>query len=263
VASNPAYLSTPEVSRGVGGPISRAQKGPSGPFARLPEPAWILPYQSPRDPQRPFSDGALGHDDEVNSCRAVLVGTALLVGWVGVAGASGSSSAPIKVRVALRHSRVVAGQPIKGTVILTNTTSRTFTVESCAQNGWLQIGLKGRGYTYRAISTLIACPSSIRLVPGANRFPVTVLTTYESCLQPGGESVTSLPACTSTGPPPLAAGRYSTTVYIMGLPQMTGAPRPMSVTLLRPMEPKKSPSSVPRCPNCPTHPAYGPTPIRR
>ena len=199
----------------------------------------------------------------MNFGRAALVGIALLVGWAGVAGASGSSSAPIKVRVALHQSRVVAGQPIKGTVILTNTTSRKITVESCAQNGWLQVGLRGRGYTYQASSTLIACPPSIRLVPGANRFPVTVLTTYESCLQPGGESVTSLPACTSIGPPPLPAGRYSTTVFIMGLPHMMEAPRLMSVTLLRPMEPKKSPSSVPRCPNCPTHPAYGPTPIRR
>ena len=169
----------------------------------------------------------------MNVCRAALAGTALLVGWGGVAGASGSSSAPIKVRVALQRSRVVAGQPIKGTVTLTNTTSRQITVDSCAQNGWLQVGLSGRGYTYQASSTEIACPPSIRLAPGANRFPVTVLTTYESCLQPGGESVTSLPSCTSTGPPPLPAGRYSTTVFIMGLPHLTEPSRPVAVTLLR------------------------------
>ena len=179
---------------------------------------------------------------------------ALLAGWGGVAGASESSSAPIEVRVALHHSRVVAGQPIKGTVVLTNTTSGPITVESCAQNGWLQVGLKGRRYAYQATSTLIACPPSIRLAPGANRFPVTVLTTYEGCLQPGGKSVAALPACTSTGPPPLPAGRYSTTVVIMGLANMTQAPRPITVTLLGP---------APRCPNCTTHPAYGPTPMRR
>jgi hypothetical protein len=190
----------------------------------------------------------------VNVCRGALVGIALLAGWGGVAAASGSSSAPIKVRVALHHSRVVAGPPIKGTVVLTNTTSRYITVESCAQNGWLQVGLKGRGYTYQASTTLIACPPSIRLAPGSNRFPVTVLTTYERCLQPGGESVTSLPPCTSTGLPPLPAGRYSTTVFIMGLANMTQAPRLITVTLRGP---------APRCPNCTTHPAYGPTPMRR
>lgn len=203
-----------------------------------------------------------GQDDQVNFSRAVLVGIAFLLGWGGVAGASASSSTPITVRVALHHSRVLAGQPIKGTVILTNTTSSVITVESCAANGWLQVGLEGRGYGYQASSTLVACPPSVRLVPGANRFPVTVLTTYESCIQPGGSSVPSLPACTSTGQPPLPAGTYSTTVVIMGLPQMTKAPRPVTVTLLRPMEPKKSPSSV-KCPNCSHHPSFGPTPIRR
>jgi hypothetical protein len=221
-----------------------------------------VPCSSPTAAPVPHTE-LLGHDDQVNVRRPALVGIALLVVWCGVAQASGSSSAPIDVRVVLHQSRVVAGQPIKGTVVLTNTTARRITVESCAENGWLQVGLRGRGYTYQASSTLVGCPPSIRLAPGANRFPVTVLTTYEGCLQPGGKSVTSLPTCTSTGPPPLPAGRYSTTVFIMGLPHMTEAPQPITVTLLRPTGPKKSPSSVPRCLNCPTHPAYGPTPIRR
>jgi hypothetical protein len=204
-----------------------------------------------------------GHDDLVNVLRAALVGISLLVGWGGVAGASGSSSAPIEVHVALQQSRVVAGHPIKGTVVLTNTTSTPVTVESCAQNGWLQVGLEGRGYAYQDSSTLIACPPSIRLAPGSNRFPVTVLTTFESCQQAGGTSVTPLPRCLPSGPPPLPVGRYSTAVFIMGLPQMTQTPRPVDVTLLRPKAPTSSPSGAPRCPRCPHHPAYGPTPIRR
>jgi hypothetical protein len=199
----------------------------------------------------------------VNVCRATLVGLALLVGWSGTAGASGSSPAPIEVRVSLDHNRVPAGQSIKGTVILTNTTSRRITVESCARNGWLQVGLKGHGFTFSANSSLIACRPSIGLAPGANRFAVTVLTTYEGCLQPGGESLTSLPPCTSTGPPPLPAQRYSTTVSITGLAHLTDIPRAITVTLLRPMEPRGAPPSVPRCSDCPTHPAYGPTPIKR
>jgi hypothetical protein len=200
---------------------------------------------------------------QVKVNRAALVGIGILVGWGGLAGAIGPSPTPIKVRVAVQHSRVVAGQPMKATVVLTNTTSREITVESCTQNDWLQVGLKGRGYTYQASSTLIACAPSIRLAPGTNPFPVSVLTTYERCLQPGGESLTWLPPCTSTGPPPLPAGRYSTIVFIIGLQHWTEDSRSISVILLRPMQPKRSPSSVPRCPNCPTHPAYGPTPIRR
>jgi hypothetical protein len=212
---------------------------------------------------RADGQSAEGHDERVKVFRAALVAIAIFIGWDTVAGASEPSSAPIQVRVALHHTRVVAGSPIKGTVVLTNTTSRKITVESCARNGWLQVGLRGRGYAYQAISTLIACPPSIRLAPGANRFPVTVLTTYEGCLQAGGKSVTSLPPCRSTGPPPLPAGRYFSTVFIMGLAHITKAPRDVTVTLLRPTEPGKSPTNGPRCPTCPTHPAYGPTPIRR
>lgn len=203
------------------------------------------------------------HDERVN-VRMALIGLVLLVAWTGVAGASGSSPTPIRVRVSLQKSRVVAGQSIKATVVLTNATSRPVTVESCAQNGWLQVGLKGHGYTYQATRTLIACPPSIRLATGANHFGVTVLTNYEGCLQPGGESRRSLPSCTSTGPPPpLPPGRYSTIVSIVGLAQATQPSRAPTVTLSRPTERKTSPTYVPSCPTCPTHPAFGPTPIRR
>lgn len=199
----------------------------------------------------------------MNVCRGALVGTALLASWAGVAAASRPSSGPVEVRVALHRSRVVAGQPIKGTVVLTNTTSAIITVHSCAQNGWLQIGLRGHGYTYQASSTPIACPPSIHLASGANRFPVTVLTTYQHCLQPGGDPVTSLPPCLSTGPPPLPAGKYFTTVIVMGLSHMTQRARAVTVTLLTPMEQTKSPPSAPECPTCPSRAPYGPTPIRR
>jgi len=148
--------------------------------------------------------------------------------------------------------------------VLTNTTSRAITVESCAQNGWLQVGLEGHGYTYQPGRTLIACRPSIRLAPGANRFSVTVLTIYEACVQAGGTSVRSVPACTATGPPPLPAGRYTTTVSMTGLAHVTRTPRGVTVTLLRPAAAKQSPSSgAPACSTCPTHPAYGPTPYRR
>jgi hypothetical protein len=203
-----------------------------------------------------------GHDDLVKIFRAALPGIVLFVLFSGSAGASASSLAPIQVRVVLQHNRVVAGQPIKGTVTLTNTSSNDITVQSCARNGWLQVGLKGRGYTFRASTTLIACPPSVRLIPGGNRFAVTVHTTYQACSQAGWESVTS-PPCRSTGPPPLPAGMYSTSVFILGLAHETQAPRAITVTLLRPPEPKTSPTSAPRCPTCPTHPAFGPTPIRR
>jgi hypothetical protein len=157
----------------------------------------------------------------------------------GTAGASQSISTPVKVHVSLTNDRVLAGQRIKGTVLLTNTTHQTITVNTCAANGWLQVGLKGHGYAYQASSWLILCPPSIHLVPGANRFSVTVLTSYETCSQPDGKSFTPTPRCISNhghppfGSPPLPSGKYSTTVSIFGLPHLTRPPNPVKVTLLR------------------------------
>jgi hypothetical protein len=123
----------------------------------------------------------------------------------------------MKVHLTLHKDKVVAGQTIKGTVLFTNTTSRTIIVKTCAKDGWLQVGLKGHGYTYEANSLLIECKASIRFRPGANRFSVIVLTRYEKCTQPGGQSVTPIHICTPSGPPALPAGKYSTIIDIAGI----------------------------------------------
>jgi hypothetical protein len=165
---------------------------------------------------------------------AAAAGAVLLLAVGGPATASASDSAPIKVHVTLLNSRVVAGQEIKGTILLTNVTKQTITVNTCAANGWLQVGLKGHGYTYKASSLLIMCPPSIQLAPGANRFSVTVLTSYQSCQRYGGNSLTPTPKCTSNnGLPPLPSGKYSTTVSIFGLEHLTRPPNRVTVSLMR------------------------------
>lgn len=175
------------------------------------------------------------HDFSVR-IRFALVGfLSLLIGESGVAGASRPPAPPIKVHIALAKHRVMAGQPIKATVLLTNTAHRAITVNACAQNGWLQVGLKGHGYAYAANSLLILCPHSIRLAPGANRYPVTVITTYEGCVQPGGGRATpQTPFCASKGLPALPPGNYSTVVSIMGLEHLTRSPNRIAVTLTEP-----------------------------
>jgi hypothetical protein len=151
----------------------------------------------------------------------------------GSVGASQPTSPPVKIHLALQRDEVVAGQTIKGTVVLTNTTSRRFTVKACAKDGWLQVGLKGHGYSYGATSLLIACPPSIRLAPGPNHFSVSVLTSYQSCVQPGGQLLTPIHQCTPGGGlPALPAGKYSTTAFIFGLQGLTQTPKSVTVTLL-------------------------------
>jgi hypothetical protein len=179
----------------------------------------------------------------VNVRFGVLIAFVLLFGWVGVAGASTSARPPIKVHLTLTQSQVVSGQPITGTVELTNTTDKSVTVNTCATNGWLAVGLSGQVDSYPFGSLLVACPPSIRLVPGANRFPVTLITTYASCVQPqpAGTAWAPVPTCKVSNrrltKPPLPAGRYSTKLHIVGLTGLTQAPNRVVVSLAAPAKP--------------------------
>ena len=151
-----------------------------------------------------------------------------------------SQGFPVSVHLTLVTKKVEAGQPIAGTVVLTNTTSKRVLVNACAEDGWLQVGLKGKGYSYAPNSLLINCAPTIELRPGKNRFPITVLTVYESCLQPGGSSVTPMPRCVLIGgtgrteQPPLPPGKYETSVFISGLSNLTQTPNRIAVSLTRP-----------------------------
>jgi hypothetical protein len=179
----------------------------------------------------------------VNVRSGVLIAVALLLGWGTVADASTSTPRPIKVHLTLTQTQVVAGQPIKGTVVITNRTDKSITVKTCAANGWLAVGLSGQVDSYPFGSLLVACPPSIRLAPGANRFPVTVITTYASCVQPqpAGTPWAPVPTCTvSNGrltKPPLPAGRYSTKFHLVGLTGLTQSPNPVVVSLTAPAKP--------------------------
>jgi hypothetical protein len=180
---------------------------------------------------------------------------ALSISLVMTTVAAGSPARPIEVKVDLSHHRVVAGHSIKGTVVLTNTTKKPITVNTCAANGWLNVGLKGPAYTDLPINALIACAPTVRLAPGINRFPVSVITTYSGCVepQPSGPSTAtkSTPICTVDGPPPLPAGSYSTEVAIVGLTGLTRRPNRLAVRLTKP-------KNEPMLANCANEPGESP-----
>lgn len=181
------------------------------------------------------------------ACLAVLFATGLFVVSQDVG--ADPSSAFIRVHLSLAQHRVVAGQPIKGMVVLTNTTSEETTVNTCAQDGWLAVGLSGHVNSHPFGSFEVKCAPSVRLAPGANRFAVTVLTTYAECSQPqpGVSSATPEPICTVSdghvGPPPLPAGRYSTEVNLVGLDGLTQSPNRVVVLL----EPTAKPPTLAPC----------------
>ena len=171
-----------------------------------------------------------------------LVLSALTLGiLMGTATASEAPSAPIKVRVTLVQTRVVAGQPIEGSVLLINTTTKAITVNTCTENGWLVVGLSGRVSSLPFGNLPLVCPASLRLRPGMNRFGIKVITTYAECTQPqpdGSSSATTLtPWCTTAGLPPLPAGRYVTKLHLVGLAGLTQKPNGVDVHLRGPKNP--------------------------
>jgi hypothetical protein len=80
------------------------------------------------------------------------------------------AATPIKIRITLSHTRVISGSSIKGDAVLTNTTSKTIIVQSCALDGRLDVGLVNSRITYSHIDPLVGCNPSVRLAPGRNQF---------------------------------------------------------------------------------------------
>ena len=142
-----------------------------------------------------------------------------------------TASAPLSLSLTLRHTRVIAGTPIKGTAIFTNRGGSPITVETCAADGWLEVGLTNRNIPYYPASPLIVCPPMVQLVPGETRVPITIVTTYQACTQSSSSSTTpEVPSCAG-GPPPLPAGTYHTKVITTGLPPDMATPNVVRVTL--------------------------------
>ena len=202
-----------------------------------------------------------GHNSVMRSLKSPLLAflsVFAVCGFTGTAAAGGSPSHPVQVRVVLAQHRAVAGHPIKGSVILTNTTARPITVDTCAENGWLAVGLSGSVNSFPFTHTLVGCAPTVRLDPGDNRFPVTVITTYAGCTQPqpaGGASPTlAMPTCTVAGSPPLPPGIYSTKVDLVGLSGLTQAANRVVVHL-------RAPKNPPRLAPCADEPGMAPAPV--
>lgn len=146
--------------------------------------------------------------------KRLVVASAVALVWIswGVSAANATTKSPISLRINLATTHTKAGTPIKGTAILTNSSSKTLLVESCALNGWLFVGLATKTLPFNPAVTAVACAPSVHLMPGANRFRITVMTTYQEC------EVHGTPRCTNSGAPSLPKGTYFTVVETLGLP---------------------------------------------
>lgn len=132
-------------------------------------------------------------------------------------------------RVVLSRDRVAPGQPISGTLVVTSKAPGPINLtRSCRPK--FQVVIGNRAITQQPAFTEECSSQPFYIKPGTNRFPITVITTYFECLQPGGSSVISIPACGPDGAPPLPPGIYHTTLFGSGATPLPEPP-PVDVTL--------------------------------
>jgi len=143
-----------------------------------------------------------------------------------------TASAPLSLRITLQHTRVAAGLPIKGTAVFTNRSGDPITVEACAADRWLNVGLANKHISYQPANVAIACPPTVQLATGVTRMPITVATTFQGCAQSSSSpTAPEFPTSCPGGPAPLPAGTYYTVVITSGLPADMPSANVVKVTL--------------------------------
>jgi hypothetical protein len=149
-----------------------------------------------------------------------------------------AATVPVSVRLTFASTTVDVGSPLQGVATVTNNTSRDILVTRCSQGRWLTVGIATSRWTYLPVRGAVACAPSVRLVPGENRFPFSVITTYRICGREfwrHGQLVRrpTAPQCMVGGArPPLPDGYYVTRTIVNGLPAGTRPPSPVHVTLV-------------------------------
>ena len=152
--------------------------------------------------------------------------------------ACSTSSSPVaahrvRVQIVLNSTRVAAGDPIRGHVVVFNphaAINLTQTTEHHCEPGFAVILTQG---SFRnAVGFTSQCtPTPLVISHGVTRLPVTVVTTYTGCLGPGGSSSIDTPHCLADDqPPPLPRGTYRAVMEWSTSVPLPGPP-PVGVTL--------------------------------
>ena len=132
-------------------------------------------------------------------------------------------------RLILRQTRVAAGTPIKGTLIVTYRGREPINLNHHCRPYYAVVVTNHRFPPAAAFpADCSAAPFIIE--PGENRLAVTVETTYLSCTQVASQATSSFPACLHGRQimPPLPAGRYEAVLVGDGtLPLPAPAPVPV------------------------------------
>jgi len=134
--------------------------------------------------------------------------------------------AAVTVEVLPVATTVVAGTPLRATVIIVNRTRHTIAIYGCP-NAQVLVGIANSLVAFDPPIALNLCIHVGHLTPGVHRQRFMILTTYYGC---GG----GFPPCVNGAPPVLPTGTYETKMLLFGFPRGTAVINPVAVTVVAP-----------------------------
>jgi hypothetical protein len=135
-------------------------------------------------------------------------------------------------RLVLQQTRVIAGTPIKGWLVVTYRGRAPINLNRGCRPQYAVVVTNHQFPPDVAFAAdCSAAPFVIR--PGENRLAVTVITTYRKCAQVAGQVTSSMPACLHGRQimPSLPPGQYEAVLVGDGLPLPAPAPIPVSLAV--------------------------------
>jgi hypothetical protein len=139
------------------------------------------------------------------------------------------ANAELTDRVELRPTRVRAGRPIQGTLLIMNHSSHPINLTMSCEPDWAIVLASTKVMQYPAFAT-VCSRGALLIGPGLNRYPVTVHTTYLGCANGPQSGPAGLPECVANMAPGLPPGTYYAILFGSGnlpLPE----PSPVAVRL--------------------------------
>lgn len=165
------------------------------------------------------------------------------------ASATGLRPAPAGItdRLVVRHARLLAGTPLRVTLVVTYTGRRAVNLSRGCRPQWAVV-LTNRRFPPDVAFSTVCSGQPFLIRPGRSRLRTMVITSYPGCSVAKSQATRKLPHCgPDHRPPALPAGRYRLVLVGDGLP--LPAPAPVPVTLSRSCPPgAPCPAPVPPAP---------------
>lgn len=129
----------------------------------------------------------------------------------------------LTTRIELPSTSLVAGSTVRGNLVVTNHTDRTFNLTEGCRPYWA-VGLRSSTIAFNPAIPTVCALVPFWVYPGTNRLPFKLLVSYPACSSGPQGATPTLPACPGgTALPPLPPGNYEA-VLVSGTAALRAAP---------------------------------------